>query len=217
MMLLALYRESDGDSEAIVPFGALAGKYGIKVEKPFWIRDLKTEWSQVGWARFPEDGTGRAENVGINLQGVRQAEALDSNLLPMGSNPLGPNDVVLHAVPAQADIRITGSAETEFVPASDRIVNFDDNRPVVEKAEQALLPVVQAISDSNTLLPDQKGLILSSIEAGIGLLKRPKAYIAAISALLLEPLYEAYASVIEEVSKPLIQHAIDAVRQLIGI
>ena len=105
----------------------------------------------------------------------------------------------------------------EFAPASDRIVSLNDNRPLVYSIDNSVVAAAREISKSNTIPPGQKNLILSTIEAGRALLKNPTAYVAAVSALLLKPLYDAYASVIEEVSKPIIQHAIDAVRQLIGL
>ena len=117
-MLLALLRESDGDTTTQIDVNSLAKKYAVEIMKPFWMRNLKADWIQCNWAHFPEDSTGRAETVVINLLGVKQAELLPEDLLPSLADrevTSGPNDVVLYPV-RQSDFGAHDSAEAEIVP-----------------------------------------------------------------------------------------------------
>jgi hypothetical protein len=114
-MLLALYRESDGDTSQQVDFDALPQKYGIPVEKSFWITNLTTEWPQQGFAHFRDGGTGRQNVVVINLAGVRNAEAGPQDLLAPISvmeSSFGPNDAVLRPVPELHSEAIDSSSWT---------------------------------------------------------------------------------------------------------
>jgi hypothetical protein len=87
-MILALYRESDGDTEKQVNFDSLPEKYGIVVEKDFWLKNLITEWSQQGIAHFQEGGLDRQNFVAINIPGVRMAESLSTAILPEVTKPM---------------------------------------------------------------------------------------------------------------------------------
>ena len=167
-MLLALYRESGGDRAVQVPIATLGNRLGIRLEKPFWLRDLKEEWASLNLASFPEDGSGDRRSVSITLHGVRQAEALPSDLLPNlqgdqeigGSqfteasasdliSPLGPNDVVLHPVPQS--VQIGDFVEAEIVPASDRVVRFDHNNPYFVEISAGISDVREAVRATNGL------------------------------------------------------------------
>lgn len=101
------------------------------------------------------------------------------------------------------------------VPASDRLVTIGDNVRT-STATEAIELTLEKIDVSNTLGSEEKDLFRTTLELGVKLLKQPKAYLVAISGLLLKPLYDAYSSVIEETSKPAIQSAIDAVLAILG-
>ena len=183
-MLLALYRESGGDRAIQIPIAGLGKRFGVRLEKPFWLRDLKEEWTSLNLASFPEDGTGDRRSVSITLHGVRQAEALPSDLLPnlqgdheitesefagkpvnSDVSPIGLNDVVLYPVPGSAQFSET--VEAEVVPASDRVVGFDHNNPDFAEISDGLADLREAVrvtNDSETK-PQDRERILAALDA----------------------------------------------------
>ena len=183
-MLLALYRESGGDRAIQIPISGLGSRFGIRLEKPFWLRDLKEEWASLNWASFPEEGTEDRPSVSITLPGVRQAEGLPADLLPgphgdreitedkyaekpahSNVSPIGPNDVVLHPVPGSA--QIGENVEALVVPASDRVVGFDHNNPNYAEISDGIAELREAVrvtNDSETN-PEDRERILAALDA----------------------------------------------------
>ena len=102
------------------------------------------------------------------------------------------------------------------VPVADGIVNVDHNRREAEQADALVTRVIREIEKSNSLDPEKKNLLTTTLELGRQILKQPWAYVAMIGGALLKPLYDAYASVLEEAAKPIVQQAIDAVMKLLG-
>ncbi|MEZ5696611.1 MAG: hypothetical protein R3E18_09250 [Sphingomonadaceae bacterium] len=104
-----------------------------------------------------------------------------------------------------------------LAPASDRVVDLSHNQNAVSQAVEKIDEAIVAIGSSNTLAPEEKELWTGLIQQGKEWLRRPTAYVAGLSALLLKPLYDAYSSVLEESAKPVIQAAFEAVKALIGL
>jgi hypothetical protein len=105
----------------------------------------------------------------------------------------------------------------EAIPVADGFVEFGHNSLLVLEVEERVNAAISVISASNTLVPEQKNIFLDALSAGKALLKSPKTYIAAISALLMKPLYDAYCSVLEDAAKPIIEAALALVKQLLGL
>lgn len=103
------------------------------------------------------------------------------------------------------------------IPASDRLVDLGHNRPKVQDAIRKLEEASEAIRKSNSMQSDEKDVIRDQIALGIELLRKPKVYVTAMTALLLKPLYDAYTGIAEESCKVILQAAIAAVRNLIGL
>tara|TARA_B100000378_G_C17951146_1_gene380148 strand:- start:111 stop:851 length:741 start_codon:yes stop_codon:yes gene_type:complete len=103
------------------------------------------------------------------------------------------------------------------IPASDRLVDLGHNRSDVQDAIQKLEDASEVVRKSNSMQSDEKGAIRDQIALGIELLRKPKVYATAVTALLLKPLYDAYAGIAEESYKVILQAAIAAVRNLIGL
>ena len=167
-MILALYLESDGNTSLEVKFNSLCQKYAISVDKPFWIENVKNEWLQQGLASFPEDGSGRRETAVITIAGVRNAEATDQSLLSITSSPIGPNDVVLHTVPASStSTRIDERLEAESIPASDRVVRLDHNNSEFVAIANGLAEVREAVREINDsdVDPEERERVLASFDA----------------------------------------------------
>ena len=166
-MILALYLESDGDTSLEVKFNSLCQKYAISVDKPFWIENLKNEWLQQGLVSFPEDGSGRRETAVITISGVRNAEATDRSLLSIPSSQIGPNDVVLHPVPASTSARIEERLEDEIIPASNRVVRLDHNNPEFAAIANGLAEVREAVREINDsdVDPEERERLLASFDA----------------------------------------------------
>ena len=183
-MLLALYRESGGDRVIQIPISGLGSRFGIRLEKSFWLRDLKEEWASLNLASFPQEGTEDRPSVSITLHGVRQAEMLPSDLLPglqgdqeitedrsaekaesNNASPIGPNDVVLH--PVSGSVQIGETVEALVVPASDRVVGFDHNNPNYAKISDGIAELREAVrvtNDSETN-PEDRERILDALDA----------------------------------------------------
>ena len=103
------------------------------------------------------------------------------------------------------------------IPASDRKVDLSDNQEAVELVDEKIAAASEVIIKSNTLDPEEKELWARLLEEGRAWLKRPTTYIAAISALLVKPLYDAYSSVLEDSAKPIVEAALVAVKALFGL
>nr|MBP6581271.1 hypothetical protein [Sphingorhabdus sp.] len=80
-VILALYRETEGDLSMRVELKKLIDKYGIVVEKPFWLNNLQNEWAGNLQAQFIDAGTS-SQQVAIQINGVRVAEGLPAHILP---------------------------------------------------------------------------------------------------------------------------------------
>lgn len=102
------------------------------------------------------------------------------------------------------------------VPASDRLVDLSHNQQTVSAAVERLQEASEVVRGSNALEPDRRQALRDQIEIGIELLKKPKVYLSAISALLLEPLYSAYCDLAEGAAKSALEAAVTAIRSLIG-
>ena len=186
-MLVALYRESDGDPSAQVAMNTLAQRHGIEVAKPFWVTSLKSEWAQNGWAHFPEDGTGRSETAIISIIGVRQAEAQRLDILPQL------NDL-------KENFGFRDLVEADAIPASDRIVRLNDNQ--IAEVEPQVSELVRQLENDNGD-PNQPGLrerLLGQIKASRELIRAGefRAY------LLFELLVRALNELVEKYGNPAI-------------
>lgn len=102
------------------------------------------------------------------------------------------------------------------IPAADRVVDLTHNSAAVSDADQKVAKAIDVIDGSNIIVPEVKSVWIQLLEEGRARLRKPSTYVAIVSALLLTPLYDAYASVIEESAKPIIKAALEAVTALIG-
>jgi hypothetical protein len=110
------------------------------------------------------------------------------------------------------------SANIEYmVPASDRIVTINHNQPEYSVMAETIESANEFIRVSNAFPVEEKGWIKKHIELGLELLKQPRTYLYALIALILKPLYAAYAIVAEDAAKAAILAAIDAVKMFFGI
>ncbi|MDE0879152.1 MAG: hypothetical protein OSB00_10895 [Sphingomonas bacterium] len=103
------------------------------------------------------------------------------------------------------------------IPASNRLVTIDHNSATFKELEQNTEKAVEAIRSSDTIDEDRRGWIRDHLMAGIELIRRHKVLATAASALLLQPLLNAYDAVTEEPAKAAILTAINAVRAYFGI
>ena len=108
-------------------------------------------------------------------------------------------------------------ADRSLVPASDRIVDLQHNSAAVGDTIEKLEVASETIRSSNALEPARRQALRDQIEVGIQLLKRPKVYLSAISAILLKPLYDAYCELAEGPAKAALEAALATVRNLIGL
>jgi len=105
----------------------------------------------------------------------------------------------------------------DAIPAADRYVSRTDNVEKIDDTVQKIESALEVIKSSNTLDPEDKSLWVDLISQGLENFKKPKVIFGVIGALVTKPLYDAYASVLEESSKPIIKAAIDAIMSLFGM
>ena len=239
-MLVALYRECGGDRGVQIPIATLGERFGIKLEKPFWLRDLKEEWASLNLANFPEDGSGDRRSVTITLHGVRQAEALPSDLLPTLESgdetveseftgapttdhiaTLNPHDVVLHPVPAST--QFVEIVAAEVVPASDRVVRFDHNSAAHKEISSGLENLFLEIRGNNQVgeTAEERDRILRSLDAARMLWSATELRVVQIKVgiiLAVEDAHSALAKIGAGVGVALLVDAIKAlVKSVSGI
>ncbi|MCP8889804.1 hypothetical protein [Sphingomonas faeni] len=102
------------------------------------------------------------------------------------------------------------------IPTAFGTVSLNHNDPKVVSAINLTEQALEAIRASNSISDDDKQTWLSHIDAGLALIKKPKIYLSAISLLLIQPLYSAYSSILEDSAKPIIAAALHALKTLIG-
>lgn len=109
------------------------------------------------------------------------------------------------------------ASDFDKVPASNRLVTIDHNskeyKGLVEQTELAS----ESIRTSNSIQEEKRSWIRDHLDAGLELIKKHKVLTGAISALLLEPLLDAYHSVTEEPAKAAILSAIELIKSFFGI
>ena len=104
-----------------------------------------------------------------------------------------------------------------MIPASDRVVTINHNGAEEREVIRGVEDAVEAVRQSNTILPADRGWIGSQLESGLGLLKTAKDLtLSAIRSMLLAPLGAALKSVSEEKLKEIIQQAITLLRNWLG-
>lgn len=112
---------------------------------------------------------------------------------------------------------LIANAEWNVIPVADGFVNLSHNSTLVAEVEKKVIAAIAVIDASNSLPPEQKGVILETLMLGKSLLSSPKTYLAAVSVLLVKPLYDAYCSVLEDAAKPVIEAALRLLKQLTGL
>lgn len=106
---------------------------------------------------------------------------------------------------------------TQLVPASDRLVTIDHNSDQFQELTKVTEAADEAIRSSNSIDNDDRSWIRDHLAAGLNLIKKHKILASAASALLLQPLLDAYQAVTEDGAKLAILAAINAVKAFFGI
>ena len=108
------------------------------------------------------------------------------------------------------------------VPASDRIVEIDHNAQETTETILTLRAVVDEARKSNEFAelfadPDEKVIVLSEMEAGIGLLSGSKVYIETIKSLLVSKLEWIKEKLPEWSASALVSKGLDLLLKLLGL
>lgn len=193
-LIAAAYYTSNRLDKDSVTISEIAAEFNFPMPDRF-LKIALTHLSDMGYSEEKMFGGAlEDQRIWLTALGIREAEAIIER--------------------DETDV-LEFRNEMQAAPASDRTVSFSDNQADVEVAKQNIGSAIQVIAASNSLAPEEKDVWIGLLEQGKALLNNPKTYLAAVSALLLKPLYDAYASVIEESSKPVILAAIEAVRALL--
>ena len=100
---------------------------------------------------------------------------------------------------------------------NDQLINLNHDSEEYRAAKKLASQALEVIRQSNTLDEFEKQSLIGHIAPGVSLINSKKVYAAAITGLLLNPLYQAYSSALEDAAKPHIKAAIDAVIALTGL
>ena len=103
------------------------------------------------------------------------------------------------------------------IPASNRLVTIDHNSKEYEGLVKQTELASENIRTSNSIEEEKRSWIRDHLQVGLELIKKHKVLTAAISALLLEPLLDAYHSITEEPAKAAILSAIELIKSFFGI
>ena len=103
------------------------------------------------------------------------------------------------------------------IPASNRLVTINHNSPEFVEMVSVTEQASESIRSSNSIDEHTRGWIREHLAAGLSLIKKHTILATAASALLLQPLINAYEAVTEEPAKQAILLAINAVRAFFGI
>ena len=123
-----------------------------------------------------------------------------------------PDDIV-EAVVSLVDVG--GDRPLRHVPGSNRTVSISDNQALAETCD-TLEVAKEAIRTSNHWEGEDRETILKTLSTGIDYLKSGKVLVAAVTGLILAPLYNAYSALAEDSARELILKAIELVKSLVG-
>ena len=103
------------------------------------------------------------------------------------------------------------------VPASERAVSINHNSPEFTEMNKVLKEALDTIKGVNSWNGDDREEAKSHLEMGLQLLRQPKVYLLAVSALILTPLYAAYNAIAQDAAKSLFIHIIHLVKAFFGV
>jgi hypothetical protein len=111
---------------------------------------------------------------------------------------------------------------TQGIPASNRTVSIDHNAKEALETIQTLRTVVEEAEKSNEFAelfadPDEKVIVISEMEAGIGLLSGPKVYVETIRSLLVSKLQWIKEKLPDWSASALVSKGLDLLLKLLGI
>lgn len=79
----------------------------------------------------------------------------------------------------------------DLAPASDRIISFDDNNPIVRNAFEGLDQVIKDFRADNNEVgidPDEKAALLNDLELGKSLRNKPHLFLETAQRVIIKPL-----------------------------
>jgi hypothetical protein len=221
-VILALYRETEGDLSARVDLKQLLEKYGIDVEKQFWLNNLQNEWAGNRQAQFIDAGTA-SQKVAIEINGVRVAESLPNDLLPE-IDDIGATEQSPESSDGSADRGKYGIAfdDPESVIAAE---NFDGSFPrdsdppypgravesldsaswtgkqfalvdakVIVQVKAAAIELQAAVYSLNFRTDADRDDIRGLVDALVAITKMSEPEVNLIDRILASPKFKGYAS-----------------------